>query len=154
MRFKFQSKAVKNICFLDWQISRYASPAVDVLYQIFSSTRKELRDRHYTNLLCVYYTALSETVCKLGSDPEKLFRYSDLMDQLKSHGKFALFMGVMLIPIVLAKPDEVRDMDDLTERLAKGEKLGMFTNKGKDSDVYIKVVNDLVSDIIAYGYNH
>lgn len=137
---------------MDWQIGRYASPALDILYQVFSSTRKELRDQSYTDLLRIYYTSLSETVRKLGSDPEKLFRYTDLMDELKTHGKFALVMGVFLVAFVMAKPDEVQDMDDYSQRVAKGEDVSVFTNNGEDSEDYIKVVNELIDDLIAYGY--
>lgn len=150
----FQTKALTDVCFLDWQIGRYASPALDILYHIFSSTRKELRDRSYSELLRIYHTELSDTVRKLGSDPEKLFRFSDLTDELKRHGKFAVAMGVLLVAFVLAKQDEVRDMDEYSERLAKGENVSIFTVTSKDSDVYIKVVNDLIGDIIAYGYDH
>lgn len=139
---------------MDWQISRYASPALDILFNMFTSTRKELRDQSYTDLLHIYYTALSDTVRKLGSDPEKLFRYSDLLDELKAHGKFALLMGVLLLAFVLAKPEDVLNMDEYFERVAKGEDVSVFTNSGKDNDVYVKAVNDLIGDVIAYGYNH
>lgn len=111
-----------------------------------------MRDRSYTDLLQIYHAALSDTVRKLGSDPDKLFRYSDLMSELRANGSFALVMGVLLVAFVLAKPDDVRDMDEYTERLAKGEEVSAFTNSGEDSEVYIKVVNDLIGDIIAYGY--
>lgn len=145
---------MRDICFLDWQIGRYASPALDILYQFFSSTRKELRDQSYNDLLRIYHNELSVTVRKLGSDPEKLFRYSDLLDELKAHGGFALVMGVLLTAIVLTKPDDVRDMDEYTQRLAKGEDVTAFTNDGVESDIYVKVVNDVIGDVIAYGYNH
>lgn len=137
---------------MDFQISYYGSPAFDILFHTFSSTRKELRDQSYTDLLRIYHSTLSETVRKLGSDPQKLFSFSDLMDELKAHGRFGLLMGVLLMAFVVTKPDEMRDMDEYIERYTKGENVNLFLTSGEDSDVYTKVVNDLVGDIIAYGY--
>lgn len=48
-----------GICLLDWQVSRIASPVLDVLYFIFSSTTKELRDAHYDDFLQMYHNTLS-----------------------------------------------------------------------------------------------
>lgn len=150
----FQSKKLRNISFLDWQNGRYASPALDILYHVFSSTRKELRDESYTDLLHIYHTSLSETVRKLGSDPDKLFRYSDMIAELKAHGKFALVTGIMVVAYLLAEPDDICDIDDFTSRVASGDEAHAFKSCAANSDEYVKVVNDLISDVIAYGYNH
>lgn len=45
---------------LDFQISRYASPALDILYYIFCCTQKQLRDRHYDSFLVEYHASLSK----------------------------------------------------------------------------------------------
>lgn len=145
---------MKDICFLDWQISRYTSPAIDLLFHFFSSTRKSLRDQNFTDLLNVYYSALSGTVRKLGSDPEKLFRYSDLLDEMKVCGKFAMIIGVSMIPFVVSDPDDIADMEDYSERFAKGEKVSLFRSDTKPNSVYSIAVNEVVGDIIDYGFDH
>lgn len=45
---------------LDFQISRHASPVLDILYYIFCCTEKELRDQHYDSFLKVYHSSLSK----------------------------------------------------------------------------------------------
>lgn len=149
-----QTNEVKDVCFLDWQMSRYASPALDLHFHFFSSTRKALRDQSYNELLQVYYGALSDIVRKLGSDPEKLFRFSDLMDELKAFGKYALIIGVSMIPFVLSEQDEIADMDFYSERFAIGEKLSLFASDIKPNSVYSHAVNEVVGDIIHYGFDH
>lgn len=48
-----------EISMLDWQVSRIASPLLDVMYFIFSCTTKELRDAHYDDFLKTYHHTLS-----------------------------------------------------------------------------------------------
>lgn len=57
-RYNDQQKPIE-IIFLDWQISRYASPIIDVVYFIFCCTTKELRDCHYDDFLKIYHNSLS-----------------------------------------------------------------------------------------------
>lgn len=48
-----------EVNFLDWQISRYSSPIIDIVYFMFCCTTKELRDAHYDDFLKVYHENLS-----------------------------------------------------------------------------------------------
>lgn len=48
-----------EVCLIDWQITRYASPVTDLLYYLFSCIPKELRDSHYDTFLKVYHESLS-----------------------------------------------------------------------------------------------
>lgn len=48
-----------EICLLDWQMTRLASPVIDFLHYIFVCTTKTLRDAHYDSFLKVYYENLS-----------------------------------------------------------------------------------------------
>lgn len=46
-------------CFIDWQIARYASPVLDIVHFLFNCTTKQMRDKHYDNLLKIYHETLS-----------------------------------------------------------------------------------------------
>lgn len=48
-----------EICLIDWQTSRVASPITDIVYFVFACTTKELRDAHYESLLKLYHDHLS-----------------------------------------------------------------------------------------------
>lgn len=45
--------------FLDWQMARYSSPVLDVVYFIFCCTTKQLRNAHYDELLHIYHASKS-----------------------------------------------------------------------------------------------
>lgn len=44
---------------LDWQLSRHASPMIDIVYFLFICTTKEIRDAHYDEFLRIYHETLS-----------------------------------------------------------------------------------------------
>lgn len=57
--FQCENRAPKKTYIIDWQLCRYASPALDILYYIFCSTTKELRGRNYNVYLKTYHESLS-----------------------------------------------------------------------------------------------
>lgn len=56
--YKFQNGVPKEVCLVDWQLMRYASPILDVVYYIFCCTTKEFREVHYQESLEIYYNSL------------------------------------------------------------------------------------------------
>lgn len=137
---------------MDWQLTRYCSPAFDLLYNIFSGTDKKLRDEHFDTLLETYYSMLSSTVRKLGSDPEKLFKFDDLHSELRRFGEFALLTGPVLIKVRLADAENMQNIDDYTERVGNGESTDLFEKfEGRLKSIYSEQVNDVISDLFAYG---
>lgn len=48
-----------EVCLIDWQITRYASPVTDILYYIFGCVGTELRQSHYNIFLKTYHDSLS-----------------------------------------------------------------------------------------------
>lgn len=60
-RHDYNGKPVE-ICLIDWQMSRIASPITDFVYFIFCCTTKELRDAHYDEFLNIYHNHLSSHI--------------------------------------------------------------------------------------------
>lgn len=111
-----------------------------------------------------YYTALSDMVRKLGSDPDTLFRFCDLEDELKAAGKFVLILGTLLVQYAFAQANDVRNVDEYCDRLAANNKdnnnnderparkISLLKDIRKESDLRIAAINEVVADVIAYGY--
>lgn len=63
--FKYnQSGKVIDVCLLDFQIARFASPVCDLVYYIFCCTEKELRDKCYDGWLKTYHESLTNLLNK------------------------------------------------------------------------------------------
>lgn len=116
----------KSICFVDWQISRYCPPVLDLLYNIFSSTDTSFRDQHYEKLLQTYYSSLSDTIRKLGSDPDKLYTYENFENQLRKFGRYALLCAPLIIGITVAGPNDVSNLDEYAELLNTDENVDVL----------------------------
>lgn len=146
----------EDIRILDWQLIRYISPAIDLVYNIFTSTDKALRDKEYENLLRLYHESLSHTVKLLGSDPDQLFTFVNLQDELKSCGTYAFLLAPMLLQVSLADSSELSNLDEMSDRIAEGEK-GHELITGLDEkaqQAFSQRLNDVFDHLFKLGYHH
>lgn len=137
--------------FLDWQLSRYASPVLDVFFFIFSATDKSFRDRHCQNLLKLYHSTLSASIRKMGSDPEKLYSIEKFENDLKKYGPYALIFGVFIIQFCIVDQKNVMDLDEYTELLKDGKDCNLLIDFD-ENELFLELANDVVEDIFNYGY--
>lgn len=98
---------------IDFQLARYASPALDISFFIYSCTSEELRVQYYDELLKTYHDGLCEIVRDFGSNPDFLFPFSALEKELKSFGKFGVGMGIESIPFSVMDDSETADLDKI-----------------------------------------
>lgn len=123
---------------------------------MFSSTDRKLREEHYDKLIKIYHNALSNTIRKLGSDPEKLFSFNDLLGELKRYGRFGLLLAPILLQIITSNPDDIPDMDEFAENMANNtttldESVATFANLAT-VDQYNQRVKDVVKDGLLLSY--
>lgn len=135
---------------VDWQMSRFASPVLDLLYILSTSTDKEFRQKYYQNLVKRYHQSISESIKCLGSDPDKLFPIEFLESQLKKFGKYAFLQGLNIIQMVLADSEDIPDLDDMSE--VKECKDFLKGQKTTTHSEYTSRIRDLLTDLIEYGY--
>lgn len=142
---------------MDWQIFRYVSPIVDIVYNLFSCTDGALRDKEYDNLIQLYHNSLSNTVRLLGSDAEELFTINDLQEELKKYGSFVLLMAPMLIQTSVADSSEISNLEEICEKMAVGsERQEIITGLNKTAQLeYDRRLNEVFEDVIdKLGYNY
>lgn len=146
--FNFQTNKLQDTILLDWQITRFCSPVMDLFDVLFTSSDKEFRDKHFHNLIRHYHKTLSESIQRLGSDPEKLISFADLQNQLKKFGKYGLMIGLLTLPLVIPDANEIPGMEIEPE------------NEDDDTPapyseaiqaIYHRRVNDFVADVIHLG---
>lgn len=136
---------------VDWQLTRYASPVLDIYYYIATATDKPFRDEHFRNLLNIYHSTLSASIRKLGSDPEKLYSFNRFENDLKKYARFALIIGSVLAQFCIADQNQINDIEEYCERLANGEECYSLSNFD-DNLEYSTHINDLFEDLFSFGY--
>lgn len=140
-----------DIVFLDWQLSRYTSPVMDVFFFISTATDKSFRDEHYHSLMEVYHSTLSVSIKKLGCDPQKLYSFDKFKGDLKKFCRFGVYFGSFMAQYCVAEQKDVGDVDEYCRRIENGEKCNLLINFD-DNATYCTLVNDLLEDFFSYGY--
>lgn len=139
---------------LDWQFTNYCPPAIDLLYNIFTSTDKQFRKQHYVELIQTYHSSLINTIQKLGSDPN-LFTYADLQTQLREMGEITLFLAPMLILVKICNPKDIKPMDEYAASIESGEEIDLINELDEETQAeFIRLMNDLLDDLVSLEYIH
>ncbi|XP_058129492.1 uncharacterized protein LOC131271921 [Anopheles coustani] len=150
--FHYRNGAPDKIIILDWQLTRYVSPVLDLVYFLFCCTDEEFRRRHYDEMMSVYYNALSTLLEKLGHNPQEVFPRTALIRQLRRFGRFGILMAVFLVPLLCTRKEDLPDMNKAAEmREAKNVEKNHFTANANKS-AYHKRMSAVIRDIVRYGY--
>lgn len=134
-----------ELALIDWQLARYVSPALDVLYFLFCCTDDTFREKHFDEMLEIYHSSLTTLLEQVGSDPQELFPFAALQEQLKSFGKFAVIMAAFDVPILCTDPAEMPDLNggDLAEGFAASPEAQLR---------YAGRMGGIIRDAVRYGY--
>ncbi|KAK4884224.1 hypothetical protein RN001_000495 [Aquatica leii] len=150
--FKYLSNGQpESVCFLDWQISRYGSPVLDLSQFLFTCTDKSLRDQHYEDLIKAYYKSLCNFLQQLGSDPNTLFPEEVLQQHLRKFSVFGLIMAMQVTWLTLNVPkDDFYDIDAATT----GDIDKVVDNFNKpNTEKYNLRIRDIILDYFKFGYD-
>lgn len=96
---------------IDFQLARFASPALDISFFVYSCTSQTLREQHYHDLLKAYHQSASDLIRSFGSNPDDVYPYSGLLDEMRELGCFGVGMGIESVPFSIM--DEGCDLDQI-----------------------------------------
>ncbi len=105
-----------KLMFIDWQMSQFGSPALDVAHYIFCSLDEDIRGQYYHEFVDCYYNSLSQTIKKFGCNDQELFTLTDLKNQFKKYGRTCLFAGPILCQIMTVNPTDLPDMNSVLQQ--------------------------------------
>ncbi|XP_066992697.2 uncharacterized protein [Anabrus simplex] len=113
--FKYSSVGEPtDVRFVDFQLSFLGSPAMDLTYFLYSSSKNEVRASHLDEVLKMYHTQLCETLAALGCSTD-VFSFQDLKNEMKRVAIYGLFAASNVLAVVVADAEEAPDMAELTE---------------------------------------
>lgn len=120
---------------IDYQLVRYGSPALDLSFFFYSCTTQQLREEHYDSLLKVdilftilifaifdcffvvvvkiYHQSVADLLAALGSDPNEVFPYSCLLQEMRESARFGVGMGMEAIPLSIMDDADLADLDSI-----------------------------------------
>lgn len=156
--FHYNKRGVPDgITLIDWQISRYCSPILDFVYFTFICTDRELRAKHFDEMISIYHRSLKELLDHMGGDVASQFPFTSLLRQLKKFGKFGVITAIFILPTIQSKKEDLPDMDFIAEKMKNGEMDPVFQEEMmKKFQEQLNTTNprirDVMVDAIKYGY--
>lgn len=154
--FHYKAGRPRDVILLDWQITRYVSPILDIVYFLFASTDAELRAKHLDELLSIYHRSLKDLLDHLGGDTMTQFPFTALLRQLKKFGKFGIIMAAIIIPLITKPNEEIPDMDFMADNMntdnEEMKEAMMKSFLSNDESRFTGRMKGVLHDAIRYGY--
>lgn len=109
--FKYDENNIPVDCRLvDLQITRVASPALDLNYMLYCSMSGDIRKNNLENFFAHYYSSFASVMA--AARKPSIFTLEQFKEEFYSKNLFGLMMGMMLIPIVLMDSEDAPSFDD------------------------------------------
>ncbi|KAK4875663.1 hypothetical protein RN001_012085 [Aquatica leii] len=153
--FKYEDEKDRRspieICFLDWQMACFGSPALDLSYFIFTSTDKRTRDKYYDKLLKEYYDSFSSFLKEFGGDPDKQFSFDTLKSHMKQYGIYGLIWSIMILFVCTSDGDDIPDIQASSN---VDDVIAMENHNTKHLQLYNSRIRDVITDVERLGFDH
>ncbi|XP_017080794.1 uncharacterized protein LOC108114358 [Drosophila eugracilis] len=102
---------------IDFQMSRYAPPVLDIIHYLFACTEKKLRDDHFSTFMDTYYDTLDQKLATCDLCLGEIYPRSVFNRQLQLFGVYGLIMGAFSLPFFISNANEVIDIDTVSEAI-------------------------------------
>ncbi|KAG8332926.1 hypothetical protein J6590_012695 [Homalodisca vitripennis] len=113
MLFKHSDSGdVEDVKFIDFQMVRWASPVLDLVYFLWTSADEEVREHRQKELFTLYRHTLNSSLEQLGC-PERLSE-QEFEDDLRAASDYALLTISGTLPFILSESKDAVNMEELT----------------------------------------
>lgn len=148
-----QSQPPSQVCLLDFQLSRIASPALDLSYFIFTCTDKKLREKHFDDMLKLYHNAMRDLLKGFSLDVDDFLTLPELHQQMRLFSLFGIHMTIGVTHLMLSDQEEIPDFqnmkindDDLEETMKA------FVYVSKNESRYMERIRGVILDAVERDY--
>lgn len=111
MMFKIEDGITKDILLLDYQISCWGSPAIDIIYSLYNTCSIETRDNHRDELIKFYHDEFTAALNKFGY-LRKIPTLIDLHVEVLKCGHLETFLSCTFLPFMILPFDELIPKDE------------------------------------------
>ena len=139
---------VEECRLIDFQLTRVASPALDLNYMFYCSLDGDRRRKEMTNFLTKYYAFFASVMASAGVAMK--FTGRQLMKEFYDKNVFGLLMGLMLIPMILTNSDQGIEIENLsgTEEETKKEFSDQVMKQVQSNPLLIPRLLSMFDDMI------
>ncbi|KAM7355803.1 uncharacterized protein ACRADG_001753 [Cochliomyia hominivorax] len=102
---------------IDFQLSRYASPILDLVHYLYACTERDLRNKHFMEFMDIYHQTLTDHIHYYGHNIEDIYPKSIFLQHLKDFGIYGFCMAAFSIPFFISKSSELPDLDEVASAI-------------------------------------
>ncbi|CAH0402575.1 unnamed protein product [Chilo suppressalis] len=120
--FRYVDGDIAEMYLVDFQLARYASPALDLAYVTYMCLEKPQRDEHLSSLLEYYADELHKRLMEMGDEDSVFYTsltrdvmYEMLQEELKRCSRFALGIALDMYPIMMCDSNEAPNLYETKE---------------------------------------
>ncbi|XP_017052855.1 uncharacterized protein LOC108096016 [Drosophila ficusphila] len=116
--------SLDQLILIDFQLTTWGSPAIDLLFFLVLSPTKESRIKEFENFIRIYWERLVECLKAL-KFKKPLPKLRDLQNSInkKHHSFYAFFAILNHLPIILFPTDKDSNLHNMTAETEEGENL-------------------------------
>ncbi|XP_058057651.1 uncharacterized protein LOC131208781 [Anopheles bellator] len=154
MMFRYETSAdsdvVREVMFVDYQLSCYGSPGLDLVYCLYNCPRHEVRqNRCFEELQQLYHRTLSEALNR-GKHPGPVPTLDTIKEEFKRHEFFGLVCAISLLPIMLMERSD--DVDISFDAFFDKKQVERLRDIQYNGAVYRRSVVPILQSLFARGY--
>lgn len=103
----------------------------------------------FKTFICIFFECLS----RLGSDPDKIFPYSKMLDHFRKFARYALIMATQLVPLITREAGNKVDLDKAANNMDKLDNVDIYGSVSENSlKKYHKHLRDVIIDMVRLEY--
>ena len=81
--FRYENGRAREIALIDFQYTRMTTPAVDVIYAIFTGSEPDMRAEHLTKWLKIYHDTFSYEMNIFGYDANSVYPFAKFQQDVR-----------------------------------------------------------------------
>ena len=103
-----------EVIFIDLQSPIEGDPFGDLCYSLFVNGTRDLRKKHLTSLLHVYYDTFTEICVRFSVTPFPGWSWEEFNRRFHRAQIIGMSMGAGALPVMLQDPNQVQDLEKLS----------------------------------------
>ncbi|XP_023178807.2 uncharacterized protein LOC111604818 [Drosophila hydei] len=144
--FKLNGGNIQDICFVDFQVPKYGTPAQDLFSLLMTTPNIQIKLKKFDDFIEFYFDELIAHL-KLFKYANKLPTLTELHKNLRSYSLWAFVCAQRMLPVTLLPPTPDANTTKFEGDSAVDFKHKMFTNPS-----YIKQIKLILPWLIERGY--
>ncbi|XP_075210227.1 uncharacterized protein LOC142317553 [Lycorma delicatula] len=140
MMFKYVDNKPVHVIPIDLQTCRYATPALDIVYFMYGSSKEEVRTEKYDDLLNIYLDKLNKNLEIFGS--EKRLNITELKKAIDECGILGVQVTIAFLPFFLVNADKTEIIEMRKMSVEEFKNMGSSNNMDGyfSNDKYLKII--------------